>query len=56
MIGAWLKSSGFSIDLALVESSSLLHDICKMDCIGTTKDHALMAKEFSVPGGLLPGG
>ena len=46
VIGTWLKSSGFSIDLALVERSSLLHDICKMDCIGTVKDHALMAKEF----------
>jgi hypothetical protein len=46
VIGTWLKSSGFSIDLAMVDRSSLLHDICKMDCIGTTKDHALMAKEF----------
>jgi uncharacterized protein len=46
VIGAWLKSSGFSMDLALIDRSSLFHDICKMDCIGTTKDHALMAKEF----------
>ncbi len=46
VIGAWLRSSGFSIDLALVERASLLHDICKMDCIGTPKDHALMAEEF----------
>jgi uncharacterized protein len=46
VIGHWLKSSGFSMDLALIDRSSLLHDICKMDCIGTTKDHALMAEEF----------
>jgi uncharacterized protein len=46
VIGAWLRASGFSIDLALVERASLLHDICKMDCIGTPKDHALMGEEF----------
>jgi uncharacterized protein len=46
VIGAWLKSAGFSMDLALIDRASLLHDICKMDCIGTTKDHAFMAKEF----------
>ncbi len=46
VIGNWLKSSGLSIDLALVDRAALLHDICKMDCIGTTRDHALMAKEL----------
>jgi uncharacterized protein len=46
VIGTWLKSSGYFMDLALIERSSLLHDICKMDCIGTSQDHALMAKEF----------
>jgi uncharacterized protein len=46
VIGTWLKSSGFSIDLALIDRSSLLHDICKMECVGTPKDHALMAKEY----------
>jgi putative nucleotidyltransferase with HDIG domain len=45
VIGSWLKSSGLKIDLGLVDRASLLHDICKMECIGTMKDHALMGKE-----------
>lgn len=53
VIGNWLKSSGLSIDLALVDRASLLHDICKMDCIGTTGDHALLAKELLTERGYL---
>jgi len=46
VIATRLNASGLVIDLALVERASLLHDICKMDCIGTMKDHALMAQEL----------
>ena len=46
VIGSRLKTSGREMDLCLVDRASLLHDICKMECIGTLKDHALMAKEL----------
>lgn len=45
-ISTSLVSSGHDIDLRLVEASSLLHDICKMECLGNGKDHALMGKEL----------
>ena len=46
VIGSRLNTSGHEIDLYLVDRASLLHDICKMECIGTLKDHALTAKEL----------
>ena len=45
-IGSSLAASGHGIDLELVAASALLHDICKMECIGTGKDHALMGMEL----------
>lgn len=46
VIGSWLNEAGFRMDLELVDRASVLHDICKMECIGTARDHALMGKEL----------
>ncbi|HVN72196.1 MAG TPA: HDIG domain-containing protein [Desulfomonilia bacterium] len=46
VIGTWLNTSDFYVNLALVERASLLHDICKADCIGNGHDHALLGKEL----------
>lgn len=43
-IGSSLVSSGHDVDVDLIKTSALLHDICKMECIGTGNDHALMGK------------
>ena len=45
-IGSSLWDSGHDIDLSLVEASALLHDICKMECIGTGNDHAFLGCEL----------
>lgn len=45
IIGSSLKDAGLAMDLRLVESGSLLHDICKMECIGNGHDHALMGSD-----------
>ena len=45
-IGSSLEARGHEIDLGLVEASALLHDICKIECIGTGKDHALLGREL----------
>jgi uncharacterized protein len=46
VIGTCLNDSGSRLDLVLIERSSLLHDICKADCIGNAGDHALMGKDL----------
>ncbi|HPI93740.1 MAG TPA: HDIG domain-containing protein [Deltaproteobacteria bacterium] len=45
-IGSSLLASNRDIDLRLVGSSALLHDICKMECIGNGGDHALKGMEL----------
>lgn len=40
-----LCEKGFGIDLKIVDRASLLHDICKADCLGGG-DHALMGRQL----------
>jgi hypothetical protein len=44
-VGRALRKKGHDIDLGLIEASSLLHDICKMECIESGGDHARMGEE-----------
>lgn len=46
VLGASLVRSGHALDLPLVEMAALLHDISKMECVGTGRDHALMGQEL----------
>jgi len=46
VLGASLVRRGSVLDLALVEMAALLHDISKMECVGTGRDHALMGQDF----------
>ncbi len=40
-----LREKGLEIDMGLVDRASLLHDICKADCLGGG-DHALMGRQL----------
>ncbi|HQJ08950.1 MAG TPA: HDIG domain-containing protein [Deltaproteobacteria bacterium] len=44
-IACALREKGFGIDVRLVDRASLLHDICKADCLGGG-DHALMGRQL----------
>ncbi len=46
MIAGALKDAGCDIDLKLVDSAALLHDICKMDSLKGGGDHAAMGREL----------
>ncbi len=46
VLGASLVRRGHALNLSLVEMAALLHDISKMECVGTGRDHALMGQEF----------
>jgi uncharacterized protein len=41
VLSSELNRKGQSIDLALVESAALLHDLTKTECLRTKEDHAL---------------
>jgi uncharacterized protein len=43
-IGQAMRRAGKGIDLALIDRSALLHDICKADSIAHGGDHALMGQ------------
>jgi len=44
-IGNTLAGRGLDVDLALIEASALLHDLCKMECIRSGLDHASRGEE-----------
>ena len=41
-----LNKRGQTIDVALVEAASLLHDVAKAECLQTKKDHAVAGCQF----------
>ena len=44
-IAASLTEAGISLNMAAIDSASLLHDLCKIDSIQSGEDHTLLAQE-----------